>query len=44
MLDEFILIAERLKLHAQGIGQEIVRQADLLKLLNSKADKARANL
>mmetsp|Transcript_17253 Transcript_17253/g.16458 ORF Transcript_17253/g.16458 Transcript_17253/m.16458 type:complete len:133 (+) Transcript_17253:620-1018(+) len=44
MLDEFLEIAKKLKLHAEGISDEIGRQQHIIKQLNSKAEKARKNL
>ena len=44
LLDEFIKIAQGLKLQVENIGSEIGRQAKLIKSANDKAEKARINL
>ena len=44
MLDQVITQVEKLKLHAEDIGTEIRSQKDIVRKLNSKAEKARINL
>ena len=44
MLGQVIEMVGKLKLHAEGISTQINTQKDLIKNLNSKAEKARRNL
>ena len=44
MLDKVIELADVLKLHAENIGVAIQTQAELIKKVNSKAEKARERL
>ena len=44
MLDKVIEMADLLKGHAENIGTAITTQADLIKKVNSKAEKARQRL
>lgn len=44
MLDKVIEMADILKGHAENIGTAIQTQAELIKKVNSKAEKARARL
>ena len=44
MLDKVIEMADILKGHAQNIGTAINTQADLIKKVNNKAEKARIRL
>ena len=44
MLDKVIELADMLKGHAQNIGTAITTQAELIKKVNNKAEKARNRL
>ena len=44
MLDKVIEMADILKGHAENIGTVITTQAELIKKVNSKAEKARERL
>lgn len=44
MLDNVIQVAEKIHLYAQDINTAIMTQAELLKKVNNKAEKARQNL
>jgi hypothetical protein len=44
MLDEVIEMVDKIHLHAQGISTQINTQKELIKKVNSKAEKARINL
>lgn len=44
MLDRVIELADMLKGHAQNINTAIITQADLIKKVNNKAEKARNRL
>ena len=44
MLDKVIEMADMLKGHAQNIGTAINTQAELIKKVNNKAEKARIRL